>query len=1141
VADSELGHRYHFTSDGTLTHTDLRLEAGLGYLRLDAAELGGGPVLLDAEGVPAGDGMFTLRVLGGGRIALVPAFSDPERPLAGLTVDARTGRVVGETIGVPGERGRLLGGYWRVDHDAGTAVRLDEDGSELTGPHDTAVVHPAPGGGITLASGADGRVMFQRPGPGEVMVPGRRGERDADPAEAGLLSGEGLDERLPEVWVSSEAGPDGSVRRSLVGDNWDQWFMYRLEALPESLAGTFPGGYTVVNQANGEALHFDADDQLRVVTRERLLTGEGLQAPWSELGVERIHIPATDTAQAVSEVRLTGDPGLVGSFSVAPLKGDAAARLPGGFAVTDTVTGETLLFDANDRFDSRLADGGSGSADSAPDGASGREQLSPQQGFRMPAAEFTPELEQMFRRTVEEGRGAGGGRAGAGRHADVSALIGGPMEVIHNGASIGQRDRDKRIPQDAAEVARMAEEIAAAFREFGLPEEVLGPEPARMRADAHRNLVEGARRAVDGHLGRQGPDGGPRPVPGEFAVRQIEGGGHMVVHERSGLRVEFGQDRTLVYQESLPARQPQGLKVGVRDTADPDAAEQRSYQLLGPEEAIADRAVGPAGSFGRRAEYVITDTDGTSVAYTLDGSPVGSRRSAPPPRETAPGKAVPGQAAGGDSGGDTGRDGDADSGRTAAEQQPEPSAAERDTAPRNAPAARPEQPARSGSGTPARPEPAQTGTPGTVPDDLRPFTRRFGKMSQERAKALWSRASEITSQYDWPSSMQIGSETAQPAPGSRYWATMHVARELDAHQDADPQTQDNRAAKVARDLAEERGIGARRGGLLGGAPGPAGSTAELSDILEVDWPQFISMREEAPSWRESLTRGWRSEWRSEPTISRWPLLGRRGSLVPTIYGVKSAAPTSSSGTRGWKSVLASLPGPMISNLISFGATAFAVQEGAKGIIRAWFPHLNEEVAEQYATLFAAAAAGAVYPITNTVGARLKALLGGQSFIPKEELTATQKRWIMAGVNVAGTVIFPIPHAAWGMAAEKGLIPPALDRFGWAIKGPLGTAAAVSLNQALESFLEKQGLYRKAENVPPGAIQEVMRDHEEIKTNVLISSFSQMLVTLASSNLEDLPRALKDTIGVWVYFACYLYPRGVEALPEEDSPEEEWVY
>ncbi|MBV9025281.1 MAG: hypothetical protein JO362_16155, partial [Streptomycetaceae bacterium] len=163
IVDSGSGDRYHFTSVGTLAVIDRRLEASLGYLRLDAREVGGAPTLLDARGVPVVEGGLRLEHLGGDRSVLVPELPSAERPLEGRrVVDSRTGRVVEEIVGVPGERVE----YWAIRHESGTAVRLDAEGNPLAGVDATAVVKARLDGGLSLVSSSDsGHVLFQHPDP----------------------------------------------------------------------------------------------------------------------------------------------------------------------------------------------------------------------------------------------------------------------------------------------------------------------------------------------------------------------------------------------------------------------------------------------------------------------------------------------------------------------------------------------------------------------------------------------------------------------------------------------------------------------------------------------------------------------------------------------------------------------------------------------------------------------------------------------------------------------------------------------------------------------------------------------------------------------------------------------------------------
>jgi len=323
---------------------------------------------------------------------------------------------------------------------------------------------------------------------------------------------------------------------------------------------------------------------------------------------------------------------------------------------------------------------------------------------------------------------------------------------------------------------------------------------------------------------------------------------------------------------------------------------------------------------------------------------------------------------------------------------------------------------------------------------------------------------------------------------------------------------------------------------------PSSSPLAENHEVQTSSRRYISVPEIRAPWRASSTEEVQSHGSPRGSMDLegpgWlvPLLGegsRRGSLIHGIYSVKSSLkPLSSSlsSIRGenWCSALTkSIPGPMLSNLLSFGATAAVVEAGAKAIIRNWFPELTKEVADQLSALLAAGCAGVVYPMTNAVGARLKSFIGGQNFIPNDLLSRTQKRLLMAAVNTAGTAVFPVPYSAWGAMVSKGMIPEGLDKIGWAIKGPLGAAMASLLTHVLEDFLKNRGLYTEGGDLPPGALKEIMENTQELQTNAILALGSRAAVTLAGVKVLDLPRALQDAVLVWVYFAPYIYPRGVE--------------
>jgi hypothetical protein len=101
------------------------------------------------------------------------AFAPPAAPpREGTVTDPVTGAVSAETIAVRGQFGKRTGEYWKIDHAAGTAVKVNAAGAVRTERFDTAAVKSSPTGQLmlTVPGGIEGDVvLFAR----EVLEDGR--------------------------------------------------------------------------------------------------------------------------------------------------------------------------------------------------------------------------------------------------------------------------------------------------------------------------------------------------------------------------------------------------------------------------------------------------------------------------------------------------------------------------------------------------------------------------------------------------------------------------------------------------------------------------------------------------------------------------------------------------------------------------------------------------------------------------------------------------------------------------------------------------------------------------------------------------------------------------------------------------------
>ncbi|WP_149826645.1 scabin-related ADP-ribosyltransferase [Streptomyces tailanensis] len=148
--------RRHFGPDGVHAFRDVQLPGDRGVLRF---EPGGAPRLLDSTGhqLPG----FRAEFLDDGRIALVPTGKGAQ-PLERTVFDP-AGTLLEETIAIRGKGAAPTGEFWKIDHVAGKAVRLDTSHNPLSGRFDTATVEKSATGQFKLTGTQPGKVtLFER-------------------------------------------------------------------------------------------------------------------------------------------------------------------------------------------------------------------------------------------------------------------------------------------------------------------------------------------------------------------------------------------------------------------------------------------------------------------------------------------------------------------------------------------------------------------------------------------------------------------------------------------------------------------------------------------------------------------------------------------------------------------------------------------------------------------------------------------------------------------------------------------------------------------------------------------------------------------------------------------------------------------
>ncbi|MBV9026376.1 MAG: hypothetical protein JO362_21870, partial [Streptomycetaceae bacterium] len=132
VTDLVTGHRYAFADEGTPTFRDIWVGdshqmQGLGYLRYrDGAPDGVIPQVVDAQGKRLAG--VRVEPHGDGELRLFPVVTpDVDAPLEHLVVEARTGRLLDQSIALRTSDGRIANGYWFLARD-GSARRTNASG-----------------------------------------------------------------------------------------------------------------------------------------------------------------------------------------------------------------------------------------------------------------------------------------------------------------------------------------------------------------------------------------------------------------------------------------------------------------------------------------------------------------------------------------------------------------------------------------------------------------------------------------------------------------------------------------------------------------------------------------------------------------------------------------------------------------------------------------------------------------------------------------------------------------------------------------------------------------------------------------------------------------------------------------------------
>ncbi|MEV0643049.1 putative T7SS-secreted protein [Streptomyces sp. NPDC050619] len=353
------------------------------------------------------------------------------------------------------------------------------------------------------------------------------------------------------------------------------------------------------------------------------VTGPGADPALRGLSVRVVHTPATDMGAGGRTFELVGSSRT--SLTVAPLTGEPARRLPGGFSLTDEVTGLRWHADGSGRIDlsASVAEDGLpaeqlGDLDTLGSVAD-RVSAEPHAPVGDPGLEPLPELEHIFQGTLRE---ASAVRPETAPTAMTSALTGGRTDL----ASVRGLDDFFQLADEVAhaprtapgvmQVERLAVEAQAVLHASGFDTRLLHEDLRGLRSSALAQVTGDARQALDAHLTRTGafgPDG--RPFDVDFSVTPEWGGGHSVVHHLTDLRMGFDDQGRLVSREfplhDVPAELV-GVKVVAADSVTGEGLLVREFTVVETPEVAGRFVTEPVGPELERAGARFSVVDGVT-------------------------------------------------------------------------------------------------------------------------------------------------------------------------------------------------------------------------------------------------------------------------------------------------------------------------------------------------------------------------------------------------------------------------------------------------------------------------------------------------------------------------------------------------